>query len=102
MLQAVEQLVNTSDRRVVAAYAAAVGLLWGAVAVANLDHAINYFGAWLSSALVVFLALLPTPLFLIAAAGLWVGRRWAWIVAALAISVMVGVGGVAFLAGSSN
>ena len=96
--------MNTSDRRVVAAYAAAVGLVWGVVAIANLDHAVNYFGARLSSALAVFPALSPTPLCLLAAVGLWVGTRWAWIVAALAISLMVSVGGVAFLAvyGSSD
>jgi hypothetical protein len=59
---------------------------------------------WFGSSLVVFIAVLPIALFLLAAAGLWVGKRWAWSFAALAMLVMVGLVGYAYLAvyGSSD
>ena len=82
------------DRRAVAALVAALGLLWTALALSNLGHVVAYVG----SELVVLLASLPTGLFLLAAAGLWMGKRWAWAVVLLAMLVsvclvgMVGIG----------
>jgi len=99
-----ERVVSTSDRRVVASLVAALGLLWGALAISNLDHAVAYFGGWFDRSLIVFIAVLPMALFVVAAAGLWVGKRWAWTVAALAMLVLVGLVGYAYLAvyGSSD